>query len=540
MANSAHPKDKNGNYCVPSRVPEEVLRAEWESREYKPYPSVQDDLDTLKRIEDQKRRQESTAEQPINASGHNQIILKSTLLKNEKNLNALGKGSFSSLLMGMKSFEVLKAQEALKEVDVYQGKADGYFGSATEQAVKNFQQLYAPTHSIHAQYVLNSTDGVIDKNTVLALDEAIIEQWDGSFSLGWMQSPVTQSQQELWDGLFTSGTTEEQKQYIQQCNTHLNNPVRQGEIVLLPTMKPKNPNNQDLLDKWLEEAKIASAELGKLPNEEVATLNRHFELLSHQLDERIRNDGLPTDYYAQVATGVGATSALVEQNLKNIQNVLLEVNDLYASQVAMASRTGSMNYGAFVADRAELFKKLDGSFAMLSKRSVQLPIYTQIKRNLKLSTKSVIYNADEILKTGFVKDLGKRIGNIAIGISASRGLGYVGLVVGAASVMSNIYEACKVDGTGDCGKTTTREIGGFIGGVVGGIQGGNAGVGLAVATVSGIALVIGVTASAPVLAIAAIGGAVTGGLIGGVAGTTASKWGVDVIYEKVEDVWGNE
>ncbi|MFA0155367.1 peptidoglycan-binding protein [Vibrio sp. 10N.261.46.A3] len=114
---------------------------------------------------------------------NNTPILKSTLLKNEENMNALGKGSFSSLSLGMKSFEVLKAQEALKEVSVYQGKVDGSFGSETEQAVKKFQQLYVPTHSIHTQYVLNSTDGVIDKNTVLALDEAIIEQWDGSLSL---------------------------------------------------------------------------------------------------------------------------------------------------------------------------------------------------------------------------------------------------------------------------------------------------------------------------------------------------------------------
>ncbi|WP_230674929.1 hypothetical protein [Vibrio campbellii] len=360
-----------------------------------------------------------------------------------------------------------------------------------------------------------------------------------TFELGWMQSPVTQSQDELWESLFTSETTEEQKQTIKQCNVHLNDPVRQGEIVLLPTNKPQTPEEQSLLDKWLEEAKIASTELGKLLDEEVATLNRHFELFSHQLDERIRTDGLPTDFYAQVGTGVGATAALVEQNLKNIQNVLLEINNLYVSQVAMASRTGGMgmNYGTFVADRADLFKKLDGSFAMLSKRSVQLPIYTQIKRNLKLSTKSVIHNADEILKTGFVKELGKRIGNISIGITASRGLGYVGLVVGAASGMSNIYEACKVDGSGDCGKKTTREVVGFIGGIVGGIQGGNAGVGLAVAAVSGIALIIGVTASAPVLAIAAIGGAVAGGFVGGVAGSAAGKAFGDVLYEKSTDIY---
>ncbi|CAE6934758.1 LysM domain [Vibrio sp. B1ASS3] len=138
---------------------------------------------------------------------------------------------------------------------------------------------------------------------------------------------------------------------------------------------------------------------------------------------------------------------------------------------------------------------------------------------------------DEILKTGFVKELGKRIGNISIGIMASRGLGYVGLVVGAGSGMNNIYEACKVDGTGDCGKTTTREVVGFISGVVVGAQGGSMGAGVAMTAVSGIALIIGVTASAPVLAIAAIGGAVAGGFVGGVAGTAAGKWGADLAYE---------
>ncbi|MGY3571492.1 hypothetical protein [Vibrio paucivorans] len=351
-----------------------------------------------------------------------------------------------------------------------------------------------------------------------------------AFELGWMQSLVTQSQDKLWANLFTSETSEEQKQTIKRCNLHLNEPVREGEIVLLPTTEPKTKDERELLNLWIEQAKIASKELGKLLDEEVATLNRHFELFSHQLEERIESDGLPADYYAQVGTGVGATAVVVEQNLKNIQNVLLEINELYASQVAMASRTGGVNYGTFVADRAALFKKLDGSFAMLSKRSVQLPIYAQIKRNLKLSTKSVVHNADEILKTGFVKELGKRIGNIALGISAARGVGYVGLLVGTVSGVDNIYEACKVDGTGECGKTTTREVWGFIGGVYGGIKGGSVGVGLAVTAVSGIALAISITATAPVLAVAVISGAVTGGFVGGVAGSTAGKAVGDGLY----------
>ena len=69
-------------------------------------------------------------------------------------------------------------------------------------------------------------------------------------------------------------------------------------------------------------------------------------------------DGLPSDYYAQVATGVGATSALVEQNLKNIQGVLLKLTICMPLSFAMASRTISLNYGTFVSERAGLFKKL--------------------------------------------------------------------------------------------------------------------------------------------------------------------------------------
>ncbi|CED57668.1 membrane protein [Aliivibrio wodanis] len=131
----------------------------------------------------------------------------------------------------------------------------------------------------------------------------------------------------------------------------------------------------------------------------------------------------------------------------------------------------------------------------------------------------------------------KRIGNIAIGISASRGLGYVGLLIGANSAMDNIYQACKVDSSGDCGKTTTREVTGFIGGAVGGIKAGSVGVGLAVTAVSGIALVIGVTASVPVLAVAAISGAIAGGIVGGGIGATAGKATGDIIYEWAIDAF---
>lgn len=351
-----------------------------------------------------------------------------------------------------------------------------------------------------------------------------------AFDLAWMQSPKTQPQSALWRALFTEDTPEEKQMLIKQANTHLNEPVREGEIVVIPTAEPRTTKEKEALSALQEEAKAASTELSKLSDEVLTTVNRHFEVLDHFANESLKQleaDGLPSDYYAYASLGVGVASATVQQHLQNINNVLLEINDLYAAQVAMASKTGGVNYGVFVAQRAELFKKLDGSFAGLSKRSIRLPLYTQVKRNLKLSTKSVIHNADEILESGFVKSLGKRIANVSIGASAAKGVGYVGVVLGAASSVNNVYEACKVDSKGNCGKTSSREIGGFLGGLV---LGGK----LATLATGGVLLLLG-AASAPVLAIASISAFVAGGAVGGVIGSTAGKLTGEVMYEWVSE-----
>ncbi|WP_244230873.1 hypothetical protein [Vibrio ouci] len=353
------------------------------------------------------------------------------------------------------------------------------------------------------------------------------------FLLGWTQNSQTRPIEQVWEELFTAETTNTQKRYIKQCNVHLNNPVKQGEIIIVPTNEPTTTKDKQALAELKEEATAASEELGKLSDEHVSMVSRHLELLDHyanqqpDIQEADTNANIP-DLYAHASTGIGMATAAVQQHLNNINGVLLEINDLYAGQVAMASRTGGVNYGSFVSQRAELFKKLDGSFAALSKRTVQLPVYTQVKRNLKLSTKSVIHNADEILKSGFVKNLGKRIANVSIGVSATKGVGYIGIGLGAASGVNNIYDACNIDSEGNCGKTVAQEIGGFLGGLA---LGGK----VATLAVGGVLLILG-TASTPVVAVASIGAFAVGGAIGGIAGTNIGNVAGDIIYEMVLDM----
>ncbi|HIF9238705.1 TPA: hypothetical protein ACX6R0_001409 [Photobacterium damselae] len=356
------------------------------------------------------------------------------------------------------------------------------------------------------------------------------EEVGDDFDLGWLQNTTTQTQSNLWANLFTSDTPIDKQQLIKQSNEHLNDPVRKGEIVIIPAVAPSTNAEKQKLAELKEEALVNSKELAKLTTDEVDIVNRHFELLDYYASKglnALQSDGIPSDYYAYASLGVGMVATGVEQHLKNINGILLEVNNLYIDRIKN-SRSGYINHQQFFEDRAKLLKKLDDSFAGLSKRSVQIPVYQQVKRNLKLSSKSIIHHADEILQRGYVRNIGKRMANVSVGVSATKGVGYVGLVLGAASGMNNIYEACNVDSSGNCEKVTTREIGGFLGGMyLGGLIGD--------AALAGTVLVLG-SASAPVVAVASIGAFVVGGSIGGILGATGGKAMGDILYEKVIDI----
>lgn len=347
------------------------------------------------------------------------------------------------------------------------------------------------------------------------------------FDLAWMQSPKTQSQSALWKALFTDDTPKEKQQLIKKANTHLNEPVREGEIVVIPTAEPRNTKEKEALIALQEEAAIGSLELGKLSDDSLSLVNRHLELLDYFADDALCtiDESESGKYYDYASIGVGIAAGFVQKHLENIQGILSELNELYVDDLAKNGKPSA----TFFAQRASLFKKLDDSFARLSKRSVKLPLYTQVRRNLKLSTKSVIHHADEIISKGYVSNLGKRIANISIGVDASRAGGYVGLMLGGASVADSIYEACNVDSYGECGRTTAQKVGGFMSSIPAGTVGGQ----LAAA---GTVLLLGAVgiASAPVIAVAAPAAFVVGGFTGGHYGGQAGEYLGDKAYNVYE------
>ena len=182
MASGVHPKDKDGNYFCPGRVPEEILRDEW-AKKYKVHPSDienLENLETLERIERQ-RKENGDIKKEISID---EPILKSELLtKDNSQLNDIALGRGRVLVRDANSFEVLKVQEALNNFG-FTLKPSGVFCLETEDVFNDFQRSHVPTHSVHLSYVI--TDNcIVDSNALLRIDEALIEGW---------QKPILQSE----------------------------------------------------------------------------------------------------------------------------------------------------------------------------------------------------------------------------------------------------------------------------------------------------------------------------------------------------------
>ena len=105
--------------------------------------------------------------------------LRSTELSASNDLELLANGKGELVKIKAESESVKAIQKALLKLnfDLGSAGADGKFGAGTESVIKTFQSTYTPTNKIHADYKIGSADGIVGKNTLLALDEAVVGLW---------------------------------------------------------------------------------------------------------------------------------------------------------------------------------------------------------------------------------------------------------------------------------------------------------------------------------------------------------------------------
>ncbi|WP_299022850.1 peptidoglycan-binding domain-containing protein, partial [uncultured Photobacterium sp.] len=101
------------------------------------------------------------------------------LLSNSDALELLAKDKGILIKKGSKRPEVKAIQDALlaMKIDIGSSTSDEVFGKNTYNAIKQFQEKFVVKNTIHPEYKIGNPDGVVGKNTLLAIDEALNIGW---------------------------------------------------------------------------------------------------------------------------------------------------------------------------------------------------------------------------------------------------------------------------------------------------------------------------------------------------------------------------
>lgn len=371
--------------------------------------------------------------------------------------------------------------------------------------IKTYNKLANSIYDYSRPYLLGSTakavnsEGVVHEDLAIANLKEVEEQIE--FQLGFARVEESQSLSDYWKQEL-SGVPSKTKSLIQEHNQHLNDPLIPGEMVIFLTKAPSSKEEKAKLTSLKESSELASEELGKLSPDQVELHQAYFEVIENKLVE-YWNTGQPSDVFAYMGATVGTIAPAMQKNLENVSSSLKKMDRLYLDLLAK-----KIDRSSFIRQRLDLKKILDKQLDKLTQRTLKIPIAQGFKESLGInSTKSLIHNADEILKTGSVPELGARVANTAKWITYAEKAGKLSLGLGVASGVYNVTQNCK--SLASC----TRQAAIETGGVAGGWAGGMLGAGIAGLFIVGLSI-----SAAPVVMLLYAGGALAGGFIGSGAG----------------------
>ncbi|OXX33741.1 hypothetical protein B9J90_15085 [Vibrio sp. V09_P4A23P171] len=365
-----------------------------------------------------------------------------------------------------------------------------------------------PTNSIYeysSSYIKGSTvksvnsEDVVHDDLVIANLREFEEQIE--FQLGFSIVEKSKPLRDFWEQDL-SDVSSKTKSLLQEHNQHLHDPLIPGEMVIFLTKEPSSEEEKAKLKALKDNSGMASAELSKLSPDQVALHQAYFEVIENKLVE-YWNTGKPSDTFAYMGAVVGTIAPAMQKNLENVSLSLKKMDRLYLDLLSK-----KIDRASFVRQRQGLKKILDKQLDKLTQRTLKIPVDQGLKASLGInSTKSLIHNADEILREGSVPELGGRVANTAKWITYAEKAGKVAIGLSVASGVYNVSENCV--SLEACARNTVKETGGVIGGWAGGTAGA--------AAAGAFVAFVGIT-SAPVVMLVVGVGALGAGIYGAGSG----------------------
>lgn len=162
------------------------------------------------------------------------------------------------------------------------------------------------------------------------------------------------------------------------------------------------------------------------------------------------------------AGNVGRATEAAKGYFERVEKILVEIEKTYKNQYITS---GTLIGEQFFVERRRLFGQLDSVLKMFMKHRFMFNEYTDLKRALGLSSRSITHRWNE---TGVsdIEGYATHIEKLAKYVKLMETAGKIGLGLSALDTAAKITEACTVGR--DCEKTAFTSIGEFSGSLLGG------------------------------------------------------------------------
>ncbi|QLY65629.1 hypothetical protein [Enterobacter asburiae] len=278
-----------------------------------------------------------------------------------------------------------------------------------------------------------------------------------------------------------------------------------GQMLILGA--PGSNNSVQLKQLQLAKKKVNGA-LADLNSGEANFFNQHFSTIAAVTNFMDKSLGVVADagekYFSEI-----------EKKLKSIE---LAYQNQYRAQGTLISQQ-------FFVERQRLFSELDGLLNKLSRLTLKMKPYDELKHALGLSSRSIVHEWSTA-GVASIRGYSTYIDNASKAARFLKAGGWLAIGFAGANTTNEVYNACTVGREQSCSKVAVKKYSSFGASLAGGIYGGKYG---AMAG-AGVCVALGVATGGVGLLACSIVGAAAGGYVGGEIAGGATEYMMDKIW----------
>ncbi|MCU1761820.1 hypothetical protein NTD84_19130 [Pseudomonas sp. 14P_8.1_Bac3] len=225
--------------------------------------------------------------------------------------------------------------------------------------------------------------------------------------------------------------------------------VKAGTMIVLG-----DPNNLQCTQEealLMEAAARTREALDALSPEEADFMVRHREEIE--------------TFLSHGSTGIGIGEAIFASHLKNMENVL---RDIEALHIRTFNAEGHLRSPDFFAERKRLLARLNDNLTALTRKSIGLPDHPNLKNALGISSRSLVHRWTKAGAAGQIPGYATHIEGVAKAASVVKYGGWIGTAIGGGASSLKVQDVCVAGSVEACRKIKFTETGSFVGGVLGG------------------------------------------------------------------------